>query len=274
MASSSTSATAHTQATIQLAKQEYSEHMMGLDEAKAEMNRRPLIVKAYAMDDPKAPSSENVKVVHWVRHGQGFHNLMADLAREAGRTWIRHSKTKENPYYMAETLDAPLTDKGRSQALLLQPAIESMQHQPQLVMLSPNCRAIQTGVIAFECLRGKAPFLAHEMIREENGVHLCDKRRPTSRQQAEFPMVDFSLLESEQDVMFLEDRRETKLEVANRIYQFLEYLEGRSEVHVGVATHSAWLLTLFNANLDCDDSLKGWFQTGELRSTILEFVRA
>ena len=39
------------------------------------------MVKAYAVDDPDAPSvlEPNDKVVHFVRHGQGFHNLMADM---------------------------------------------------------------------------------------------------------------------------------------------------------------------------------------------------
>jgi hypothetical protein len=32
------------------------------------------------------------------------------------------------------------------------------------------------------------------------------------------------------------------------------------------------LLTAFNANFKCDESLKGWFQTGEMRSAILEFI--
>lgn len=134
-------------------------------------------------------------------------------------------------------------------------------------------RALQTGVLVFEHLTGKVPFICHEMIREENGVHLCDKRRTKTRQMHEFPMVDFSLLESEEDTMFLADRRETKVEVASRIYNFLDWLESRPEKHVGVASHSAWLLTAFNANFECDEKLKGWFHTGEMRSAILEFQR-
>lgn len=86
-----TNTAAHTDVTLALAKQEHSEHMAGMKEAKKAMGERPLIVKAYALDDPNAPkdlTAKNVKVVHWVRHGQGFHNLMADLAKQQGRTWI------------------------------------------------------------------------------------------------------------------------------------------------------------------------------------------
>lgn len=173
---------------------------------------------------------------------------------------------------MSEILDAPLTDKGRQQARILQPTVRALKDQPELILFSPNCRALQTGAIVFEHLQGKIPFIAHESIREENGVHLCDKRRPKSQQTAEFPMIDFSLLEAEEDQLFLADRRETKIEVATRIYQFLELLEKRTEKHVGVASHSAWLLTAFNANMVCDDKLKGWFHTGEMRSAKLEFL--
>lgn len=117
------------------------------------------------------------------------------------------------------------------------------------------------------------PFIAHELVREQYGVHVCDKRRPKSRQVQEFPMVDFSLLESEEDALFSEDSRETNIAVAGRIYKFLEWLETRTEKHVAIASHSAWLLTAFNANFECEDNLKAWFQTGEMRSTIIEFIR-
>ena len=175
---------------------------------------------------------------------------------------------------MPELLDAPLTEKGRQQALMLQSKVQSLKYKPELVLFSPNCRALQTGIIVFESLRGQnVPFLAHEMAREETGVHMCDKRRPKSRQQAEFPMIDFSLLDTEEDSIFMTDRRETKIEVAERVYKFLEWLEKRPEKHIGISSHSAWLLTTFNANMQCDERLRGWFQTGEMRSAILEFIR-
>ena len=267
----------HSEAALANAKDDFQEHMEGMQEAQETMKSRPLLVKAYALDDPEAPSlnKPNVKHAHFVRHGQGFHNLMADLAKQAGKTWENCTNTPENPYVMPEITDAPLTAKGRKQAALLQPVVSAMNENetPQLVVLSPNCRALQTGVIAFRELVGKIPFLAHEMVREETGIHVCDKRRSTSQQESEFPMVDFSLLTEEEDTIFKHDQRETKAALTERIYKFLEWLETREENVVGVSSHSAWLLAVFNANLQGDDSLKGWFQTGELRSVVLEFVR-
>lgn len=267
---------AHSDVTIELAKKESAEHMHGMQELYDAMRERPLSVKAYSLTNPNAPAATapNVKVVHFVRHGQGFHNLMADLARAAGREWTPFTHQQENPYIMPEILDAPLTEKGRSQAFQLQPTVRGFPNAPELVVFSPNCRALQTGLLVFEdwiddC---NVPFVAHEMVREENGVHICDKRRPVSRQQREFPQVDFGLLDSEEDPLFRENIRESKLEVGERIYKFMEWLADRSETHVGVNSHSGWLLAAFNGVFECDEALKGWFQTGEMRSVKLEFV--
>lgn len=275
---------AYSAATLKLAEKESAEHMKGMSEVYEEMRHRPLQVKAYRLTDPAAPplsssssSSDNVKIIHFVRHGQGFHNLMADLAHQQGRTWVQFSQTPDNPYVMPEILDAPLTEMGRQQAYLLQSYVHSMnddEEKPELVVLSPNCRALQTGIIVFASLLGHVPFLAHEMVREETGVHRCDQRRPVSRQSVEFPQVDFSLISSEDDPIFHETTRETKRQVGDRIYEFLEWLSQRPEKRFGISSHSGWLLTLFNGVCETeDDSLKTWWQTGEMRSVKLQFVQ-
>jgi broad specificity phosphatase PhoE len=293
-------AAAHSAVTLELAQKESAEQLHGMQEVYDEMRTRPLIVKAYAMDDPKAPqedkdddinavlaSRSNIKTVHFVRHGQGFHNLMADLARAQGREWVQFSKSPENPYTMPELLDAPLTEKGRQQAIALQPRVAALKNPPELIVCSPLCRALQTGIIVFANSamenNNKAPnrLLAHEMVREQTGIHVCDKRRAVSRQKLEFPLVDFSLLDSsvcgsgDDDPIFRDHVRESKQELGERIYNFMEWLSRREEKHISVNTHSGWLLTLFNGILQCEDSsLKAWFQTGEMRSVKLLFVHS
>lgn len=267
-----TTSTAHSDVTLALAKKESAEHLHGMSELYESIRSRPLSIKATTVLSI-APTGDNVKTVHFVRHGQGFHNLMADMACASGRTWTQFSHTPENPYVMPEILDAPLTEKGRQQALILQSTVQAFEEPLELVVLSPNCRALQTGAIVFEHYIGKVPFLAHEMVREESGVHYCDKRRPKSRQEKEFPMIDFSLIETEEDSLFEEERRESKLEVGERIYKFLEWLSSRPEKNIGIASHSGWLLTLFNGICESDESLKAWWQTGEMRSVRLEFSK-
>jgi broad specificity phosphatase PhoE len=112
------------------------------------------------------------------------------------------------------------------------------------------------------------------MAREETGVHACDRRRPRSELRREFPPpFNFDLV-PEEDEIFRDRSRETKDEVGDRVYRFLEWLEARDEAAVAVSTHSAWLLTLLNGVCECrDDDLRRWFGTGEMRTVRLRFVR-
>ena len=269
----------HDAVTLALAKKESAHHYEGMQELYNSLRKRPLLIQAYTLHDESSPpaTDKNVKIVHFLRHGQGFHNLMADMAAAQGREWTQFQHTPENPYVMQEIVDAPLTQKGRNQARAVQTIIHQMENQPELIVLSTHCRALQTGLIAFEHLinddADAVEFIAHEMVREETGVHVCDQRRPKTQQALDFPHVNFDLVLDEEDMLFRVDRRETKMEIGERIYQFLDWLADRDETHVGVASHSGWLMTLFNGAVECEDSLKEWFQTGELRSVKLVFVQ-
>lgn len=45
---------------------------------------------------------------------------------------------------------------------------------------------------------------------------LCDRRRSVGEYQCLFPAIDFSLIESDEDVLWKANERETKEELANR----------------------------------------------------------
>ena len=79
----------HDAVTIALSKKESAEHLEAMGGVYDVMRSKPLLVNAYALDDPNAPSEDdpNVKVVHFVRHGQGFHNLLADMYKARGIEW-------------------------------------------------------------------------------------------------------------------------------------------------------------------------------------------
>ena len=59
------------------------------------MRLRPLRVKAVPLgkDFVKTNAFRKAKVVHFIRHGQGFHNLMADMYHGAGREWTQYQKS-------------------------------------------------------------------------------------------------------------------------------------------------------------------------------------
>ena len=85
------------------------------------------------------------------------------------------------------------------------------------------------------------PFVAHELCREESGLHPCDGRLPTSAKRLAFPGVDFSLVESELDPLYDGARREPKESVKARALAFARWLLERPERHVAVVSHAGFL---------------------------------
>jgi hypothetical protein len=60
--------------------------------------------------------STTTKLVHFQRHGQGYHNLLGDIWRELNMPINMDSADpKLNPFLRPEIRDAPLTDLGRQQ---------------------------------------------------------------------------------------------------------------------------------------------------------------
>lgn len=122
-----------------------------------------------------------VKVVHWIRHAQGYHNIGGEKAAKARRN-----------------IDARLTPNGRQQCQELATAIHNapvgsrlgnVRDKAQLIITSPVTRCVETALISLEpVVEGKPdiPILANEAIRETVNFN-CDRRRPIREIAAEFP---------------------------------------------------------------------------------------
>lgn len=133
------------------------------------------------------------KVIHIVRHGQGYHNVAGEVEHASYMSW--------------EYLDASLTEMGWTQSEALHAHLETtgIKAQVELVVVSPLLRTLQTaagvwgdGPVVDESATllmvgglGKAPhaaiaapkglkFVANEYCREQNGVHPCDRRSSIS----------------------------------------------------------------------------------------------
>jgi hypothetical protein len=122
----------HDAVTLALAKQESTELLIGMATIYQSFRSKPLTITAYPVDHKHTPNPdpsfyETIKTVHFVRHGQGFHNLLADKAAASGLHWEQFDDTPENPYMAPELTDAPLTEKGRQQALHLRENQEPIQ---------------------------------------------------------------------------------------------------------------------------------------------------
>jgi broad specificity phosphatase PhoE len=248
-----------------------------LQKAGALNVQRPVTIRGERVDLSSSAipnNSQDVKIIHFQRHGQGYHNLLGDVWRELQVPIdMDFRNVRENPFLRAEILDSPLTETGRQQCVAQR--AEASLLQPQLVVVSPLQRAIQTALLSFSHHRNDAiPWMAHEGCREELGLLVCNKRRALSEIQQDFPHIDFSFVDSEDDTLFHDDRRETSVEKSERVYSFLvEYIRNRPETEIAVVTHSAWLFNMCNAVMDCgnDESLKSWFLTSEIRSMRVTF---
>lgn len=232
----------------------------------------------YEDDDNDAKSngsSPDTKIVHFQRHGQGYHNLVCDLWRELGRPIDFDSPDPNlNPVVRPEFLDPPLTALGAQQCAAQRALCAALS--PGVILASPMLRCLQTAKLSFRDHVGKVPWVSHEGCREELGLLVGNKRRPIREIKDDYPEIDFSEIEHDEDVLWegYGDRRETLLEKSERIYNFLtEYVRSRPEEEIAIVCHSAYLFTLLNAVMDIEDEeLRSWFLTSEVRSLRMTFI--
>mmetsp|Transcript_38381 Transcript_38381/g.80364 ORF Transcript_38381/g.80364 Transcript_38381/m.80364 type:complete len:326 (+) Transcript_38381:26-1003(+) len=216
------------------------------------------------------------KIVHFQRHGQGYHNLLGDVLRDVGvRPDIHSSDASINPWLRSEIVDSPLTALGKQQCEG-QRSVASLL-KPDVVIVSPLLRAIETAKLSFADYDGEVPWLAHEGCREELGWLVCNKRRKLSEIKANFPDIEFPPNMTEEDTLWDPSGFESETHKGNRVYDFLvNFLAERPEHNIAVVCHSAWLSHMCNDVLDCggDPNMTSWFDVSEIRSMKLTFTKA
>jgi len=221
------------------------------------------------------------KIVHFIRHGEGEHNV---AATEIGR----------DAYQLEKFFDTKLTQNGRKQAIDLRSKLTHLGIE--MVVVSPFTRTLETAKLVFlndsnshelsanetisnspssngEIKTTSAPLVALEHIREHCGTYPCDQRQPIRVYQKQYPMVDFSLCSSDEDTMWTEVR-ESEEEMAARARKFLSWLEKRKEQTIAVVSHSGFLrvlFTVFHYLTDDKSKLSSPFANCELRSVRLAF---
>mmetsp|Transcript_26776 Transcript_26776/g.85977 ORF Transcript_26776/g.85977 Transcript_26776/m.85977 type:complete len:315 (+) Transcript_26776:414-1358(+) len=183
---------------------------------------------------------KQVKEVYFIRHAEGFHNA---AAQEHGLETLL-LKNSGKKYW-----DSALTPRGKNQckALAQQLVAESSRLEPELVVVSPMIRAIQTAEIVFGPASNLAspPFLCREECRERFGLYTCDGRGSISDLRNMFPDIDYSEVKNENDEYWTELEREPSKECEARTVRFLEWLNDRPESKIAVVTHSSFLRHLF-----------------------------
>ncbi|XP_020999468.1 phosphoglycerate mutase-like protein 1 [Arachis duranensis] len=91
----------------------------------------------------------------------------------------------------------------------------------------------------------------------QQGVHPCDRRRSVSEYQFLFPAVDFSLIDSDEDIWWKANGTETKEELATRGMKFMNWSWTRNENEIAIMTHNGFLFhTLNGFENDCNPLVK------------------
>eukprot|EP00891_Asterochloris_glomerata_P003056 jgi/Astpho2/3056/e_gw1.00051.123.1_t len=260
----------------------------------------------------------HTKVVHFIRHAQGFHNVAGHADPEAYRSFEyedahltaygwrqaeavqQHLAGLQQPLQVEVVICSPLTrtletavgifgttewtdDMQGTPLMLQQPSRpvrvshqEGTQHDAALLSSPAEVLLLQGKQEARAAVRatGSPPFVAQELCREHIGRHPCDKRSRTSHYQQQFPAVDFSLVDTEEDVLWTPDVREAPEEIKQRGMQFIQWLMQRPEQHIAVVTHSSFLYFMMQnfgkgAAPLVQKEMHRWYENCELRSLLL-----
>ncbi|EJK75775.1 hypothetical protein THAOC_02492 [Thalassiosira oceanica] len=234
-------------------------------------------------DGPFGDNDDDTKVIHFQRHGQGYHNLICDIWRETGKPIDFDSPDPNlNPVVRPEFCDPPLTALGNAQCSSQRPLCSRLT--PELIIVSPMLRCIQTAKLSFRDHKD-IKWVSHEGCREELGLLQGNKRRSITEIREDYPEIDFSAIEFDHDKIWEDygDRelfgtrdlllsrltclaqlgRETLKEKGERIYKFLtEYVRERPEKEIAIVCHSAYLFTLLNSVMEIEEEqLRSWFLT-------------
>ena len=224
------------------------------------------MIAKYVVHPNIASLQPGEKLVHFVRHAQGHHNVAGE-----------EDKVR---YQSEEFADAAITELGMTQCHELRDRNVNEGNEKfksDLIVVSPLKRTLETATNCFPNLSGKIPWLAHESIREQTGLHPCDRRSKTSEYKTEFSHINFDLITDEEDPLYsrYSTVREPDEDVAVRSRVFFDWLSARDDKEVTVVTHSAFLRHTFRYVLDVGDSIgsddAGSFKNCELKSFIISF---
>lgn len=131
---------------------------------------------------------QRLKVVHFVRHGHGTHNAVGEI--------------DYNAYKLEEHADAQLTSLGIQQCITLSAESHDAVKRADVVIVSPMRRTLETAKHAFLPGLRRVPWIASELVREQSGLHPCDRRLPISVLSQDHAHVDFSHVESDVDPLY------------------------------------------------------------------------
>eukprot|EP00644_Phytophthora_capsici_P006003 jgi/Phyca11/97663/e_gw1.2.911.1 len=185
--------------------------------------------------ETKRDGDTQMKLIVFLRHGEGTHNVA--IEKYGGDAW--------NAYYckLPEYLDAPLTANGINQAEEASNRLNAEINKGlrlNHVLVSPLERALKTFTIAYQNQTSSINSTPLELPREIIGIETCNKHRSISKKRQQYPTLDFSSFQADEDPLWTPDHRETNAEIETRASWFLTRVFNMSAQTVGVVSHSVF----------------------------------
>jgi len=226
------------------------------------------------------------KVLILMRHGEAMHNVFErNYSQENGTAMEEANEDDEYP------VDPMLTGKGCGQMLDLSRRTASFFNkntglQPDLFVVSPLRRAIQSALISFPTHAPLAsisntPWISHPDCMEQANGNKSEFVSSPRELEDMFPGVDYALFEerlSDGDMDELNGKEkvplfESKIDLMGRTDEFVRWLRDREERVIVVSSHATWLQSLCAFSLQYEPESKGleMFKKGEMRSVGLKF---
>ena len=178
-----------------------------------------------------------MKNIICIRHGRAFHNVLSD-------------KIGEKAFSLKESFDAPLVEEGILQAKELGKNSKQLK-KIDIVFVSPLTRTLQTAENIFEKNKIVRIVALDKMKEFPQGIEICNKRRNRIELKEKFKKVDFSLLDSDSDQMWREDRYEKIEELKERIKEFKQFIMNENYNNIAIVSHNNFLKELLFQN--CGD---------------------
>ena len=142
------------------------------------------------------------KSLYLIRHGKALHN---ELFERIGSQAFR----------IPEGVDPPLIKEGIDQSIELGKTWINKK-EIELVLVSPLLRTLETAMNIFG--KQRTPIVCQEFLREYPlGRDTCNKRSDRDFLKKNFPKIDFSNLEHNEDILWRPDTMESIKSLENRI---------------------------------------------------------
>ncbi|KAL7541998.1 hypothetical protein ACHAXR_011662 [Thalassiosira sp. AJA248-18] len=267
---------------LDIHQQEVIETPITQERISATAHDMDLVEASYAARDHDSYD----KILILLRHGEANHNVFErEYAQKHGTKMEEANSDEDYP------VDPMLTGKGCGQMLDVSRRTATFFNndtglQPDLFVVSPLRRAIQSALISFpthtaQTSLSNTPWICHPMAMEKSNGHKSEYPSSPGKLEQLFPGVNFSLFEEslvdgggdelngrEKVPLF-----ENKIDLMGRTDEFLRFIKERDERVIVVSSHATWLQSLCAFSLQYEPESKGleMFKKGELRSVGLKF---